>query len=510
MENNKKVVLMILDGWGLGDGSPSDAVHCARTPFMDELTSHYPTSQLRTDGDNVGLPAGQMGNSEVGHLNIGAGRIVYQDLVRINKAVDEDTLKDNEALNEAIDTAKTRGCGLHFMGLVSPGGIHSHQEHLYYLCKLASMCDVQDIYVHAFTDGRDCDPHSGLEYLDALLQELSGTNAELVSVVGRYYAMDRDKRWERIKRAYDMLRYGNGKHTTDLIKAVRESYAEGISDEFIQPIVKTDRHGNPVGRIREGDVVVCFNFRTDRCRELTKALVLEEMPEHGLKTLGLHYVTMTKYDESFTNIPVIFDKANLQNTIGEVISSAGLKQLRIAETEKYPHVTFFFSGGREKPFEGEDRILVNSPKVATYDMQPEMSALEVSARMCAELKKQDKDFICINYANSDMVGHTGVYQAILKAVETVDTCVKQVVDCGRQNGYSFIIIADHGNSDHAINADGSPNTAHSMNPVPCILVDGDYECINDGILADIAPTILSLMNLDIPSEMSGKILVPTE
>lgn len=507
MSTRKKAVLIILDGWGYGNHSQSDAIHHARTPFMDGLHERFPHSTLRTSGEDVGLPDGQMGNSEVGHLNLGAGRVVYQDLVRINRACADRSINTNPVLVEAMQHAKNAGVNLHFMGLVSNGGVHSSQEHLHHLCSMATELGVQNAFVHAFTDGRDTDPKSGLGFVTALENHLATTNCKLASVVGRYYAMDRDKRWERVKLAYDLLTKGVGTSATDMLQAIQASYNAGVTDEFIKPIVRVNEAGQPLATIQPNDVVICFNFRTDRCREITVALTQQEFPEQAMHTLPLHYVTMTRYDDTFKNVQVVFEKDNLSNTIGEVLANAGKKQIRIAETEKYPHVSFFFSGGREEPFEGEKRIMVNSPKVATYDLQPEMSAPEVTAAIVAELQKGETDFVCLNFANPDMVGHTGVYPAIIKAVETVDDCTRQVVEAGLANGYSFIIIADHGNADFAINSDGSPNTAHTTNPVPCILIDSDHTHIRDGKLGDVAPTLLTLMGLAIPAEMTGEVLV---
>lgn len=503
----KKVALVILDGWGIGDGSKADAIANANTPFVKSLYQKYPHSTLRTSGEDVGLPDGQMGNSEVGHLNIGAGRIVYQDLVLINKAIREKTIDSNPTLTKAFEYAKQNNKAIHLMGLVSEGGVHSSQVHLHYLCDMAKANGLQNIFVHAFMDGRDTDPKSGLGYLTNLQDHLQKSGGKIASVVGRYYAMDRDRRWDRIKVAYDLLLKGEGKKTKDILKAVEESYAENVTDEFIKPIVNTDVSENPIGIVKENDVVICFNFRTDRCREITQVLTQQNMPEHGMKTIPLHYVTLTNYDSSFKNIHVVYDKDNLPNTLGEVLEKAGKKQLRIAETEKYPHVTFFFSGGREKEFIGEKRIMIPSPKVATYDLQPEMSAPELTEAIVKEINGQKPDFICLNYANIDMVGHTGIYNAIIKAVETVDACLKRLVEAGLQNNYSFVIIADHGNADFAINPDNSPNTAHSTNPVPCILIDADYKKVSNGKLSDIAPTILTLMGIPIPKEMIGNVLV---
>jgi len=505
--NSKKVALLILDGWGLGDHSKADAIYNANTPFFDSCLKTKAHATLKTSGEWVGLPDGQMGNSEVGHLNIGAGRVVYQDLVKINKAIKEKTIDTNQTLLDAFDYAKEKNAAVHFMGLVSDGGIHSHQEHLYKLCDMAKDNIVNKVFVHAFTDGRDCDPKSGKGQLEQLEQHLSHSAGELVSVVGRYYAMDRDKRWERIKAAYDMLLCSIGIKSTDLIASVQESYDNGVTDEFIQPILKVDEAGKGIGRIAANDVVICFNYRTDRCREITIALTQQNLMEEKMMTLPLYYVTMTNYKESFKNIHIIFNKDNLQNTLGEVLANNKKTQIRIAETEKYPHVTFFFSGGREEQFADEKRLMIDSPKVATYEMQPEMSAEEVTQTILPEIENETADFICLNFANADMVGHTGFYDAIIEAVEKVDNCVERIVTKGVEHGYSFIIIADHGNADFAINNDGSPNTAHSTNLVPCILIDKDYHAVKNGKLADVAPTILKLLNLDIPNEMTGEVLI---
>jgi 2,3-bisphosphoglycerate-independent phosphoglycerate mutase len=455
----------------------------------------------------VGLPDGQMGNSEVGHLNIGAGRVVYQDLVRINKAIEDSTIAKNQTLVDAFNYAKDKKVAVHFIGLVSDGGVHSLDKHLYKLCDITKDYGLDKVYIHALTDGRDVDPRSGLGFVQQLQNHLTKSNGVIASLVGRYYGMDRDKRWERVKESYDLMVHGKGKQTKDIVKSIQESYDEGVTDEFIKPLVRVDEKGEPIGTIKPNDVVICFNFRTDRLRETTIVLTQKDMPEFGMKTMPLHYVTMTRYDETFKNVHIVYDKDNLENTIGEILSNNGKKQIRIAETEKYAHVTFFFSGGREVEFNGEKRIMIPSPKVATYDLQPEMSAPLVKDAIVAELKKKEADFVCLNFANGDMVGHTGVYSAITKAIETVDSCVREVVETAKANGYEAIIIADHGNADYAVNDDGSENTAHSLNPVPFILVSDRYKKAENGILADVAPTILSMMGIDIPSEMTGKILV---
>jgi len=507
MMSTKKVALLILDGWGFGDKSKSDAIYNANTPYFDSCLVKYPYSTLHTSGKYVGLPDGQMGNSEVGHLNIGAGRIVYQDFAKINKACEDNSIADNETLKAAFQHAKKNNVPVHFMGLVSDGGIHSHQKHLYKLCDLAKENNVDDVFIHAFTDGRDCDPKSGKGQLEALENHLSTSKGEIVSIIGRYYAMDRDNRWERVKDAYDLLLEGTGSKSQNIVNSIQDSYNNNITDEFVKPIVKVDENNTPKGRVKPNDVVICFNFRTDRCREITIALTQEDMASEGMKTIPLHYVTMTNYNRDFKKVHVLYDKDNIQNTLGEVLERHNKTQIRIAETEKYPHVTFFFSGGREKEFEGEKRLMASSPKVATYDLQPEMSAEEVTQKILPEIENATSDFICLNFANTDMVGHTGVYSAIIAAAEKVDNCVERIVAKGLENGYSFIIIADHGNADFAINADGSPNTAHSTNPVPCILIDADNKEIKDGKLGDIAPTILSLLNVEIPAEMTGEILI---
>lgn len=497
--------LIILDGWGIGNGSKSDAIANANTPFMDSLLKNYPNATLKTSGEDVGLPEGQMGNSEVGHLNIGAGRIVYQELTRINKSIRDGEFQQNTVLNNAFQQAKSRGCKIHFIGLVSKGGVHSSQEHLYALCDMAKSYELNNVFIHAFTDGRDCDPKSGLGFMQELEEHLKISTGKVASVIGRYYSMDRDNRWERVKKAFDLLTKGVGSKYTSSDEAIESSYENGITDEFIEPSIIDSN-----GVIENGDVVICFNFRTDRPREITIALTQKAFPEFQMEPLDLHYCSMTNYDATFKNIKVVFEKDNLFNTIGEVISNAGKTQVRIAETEKYPHVTFFFSGGRESVFEKEDRILVNSPKVATYDLQPEMSAQEVRNRIVEFMQTNNPDFICLNFANPDMVGHTGVYEAIVKAVETVDSCLKDVVNKGQELGYEFLVIADHGNADYALNDDGSPNTAHSLNPVPMVLVTNDKTVkLQHGILADVSPTILHRMGISVPAEMTGKNLTET-
>lgn len=500
--SEKKLALLILDGWGIGDGSYSDAVAQAHTPVMDELMARHPWSKLHTSGLDVGLPPGQMGNSEVGHLNIGAGRVVYQDLVKINLAIENKLLDNNPVLQDAFRAAKNGG-RLHIMGLVSDGCIHSSHLHLHRLIELAQEAGVPEFYIHAFTDGRDTDPKSGIGFIGQLLQKLESTRGKLASLVGRYYAMDRDRRWERIKRAYDLLVHGIGEHCSDITASLQNKYDSGERDEFIQPLVMSGVDG----RIRAGDVVICFNYRTDRCREITHVLTQADMPEEGMLTLPVKYVTMTNYDDKFKNVEVIFHKDDLASTLGEVLADAGKTQLRIAETEKYPHVTFFFSGGREAEFVGESRIMVPSPKVATYDLQPEMSAAGVRDGVINAIREYQPDFICLNFANPDMVGHTGVYSAIIKAVETVDSCLGNVISALEHFNYSALIVADHGNADYAVNPDGSPNTAHTVNPVPCILIDNHFRKIKNGKLADLAPTILRIMNVEIPSAMSGEVLV---
>ena len=504
---NKKVILMILDGWGKSPDPKVSAIDNANTPFIDSLYSKYPNAQLRTDGLNVGLPEGQMGNSEVGHMNLGAGRIVYQDLAKINLAVANKTMNQEKPLMDAFDYAKKNNKAVHFLGLLSDGGVHSHTSHLRGLIDVAQAEGVQKMFVHGFTDGRDVDPKSGANYISDLENYLKNTNAKLASVIGRYYAMDRDKRWERVKLAYDLIVNGIGTKTQNIIESIKESYANDITDEFIQPLVITEEDNNPIAMIKEDDVVIFFNFRTDRGRELTEALSQKDFHEQNMHKLNLYYVTMTNYDETYSNVHVIYDKDNITETLGEVLEKAHKKQIRIAETEKYPHVTFFFSGGREEPFEGESRILKNSPKVATYDLQPEMSAFELKDALIPELQKGEVDFVCLNFANGDMVGHTGVMEAAIKACEAVDICVKEVVETAIENNYTTIIIADHGNCETMINPDGTPNTAHTTNPVPIILVDKDLKNINNGVLGDIAPTVLELMGIQQPEAMTCKSLL---
>lgn len=504
---NKKVLLMILDGWGITQDPKVSAIAQANTPFMDSVIKEYPHAELRTDGMSVGLPEGQMGNSEVGHMNLGAGRIVYQDLVKINMAVEKNTLKDEPVLEQAFSYAIKNNKPIHFMGLLSDGGVHSHINHLKGLLSAAEEFGVKEKYVHAFTDGRDVDPHSGKEFIIEIEEHLKKTNSKLATVIGRYFAMDRDKRWERVKKAYDLITKGVGQKSTNAAEAMENSYKNNISDEFIEPIVLTDEAGEPVAKLSEKDVVIFFNFRTDRGRQLTQALTQENFAEYDMKKLMLYYVTITKYDDSFEGINVVFKKDNIKSTLGEVLEYTGKKQIRIAETEKYPHVTFFFSGGREKPFKGEKRIMCNSPKVATYDLQPEMSAYELRDKIIPEIKDHSADFICLNFANPDMVGHTGVFEAAVKACETVDSCAKDVAEVARKNDYSVLIIADHGNSETMINPDGSPNTAHTTNPVPLILMDSDVKEIKSGKLGDIAPTILKLMGIDQPDLMTQDPLI---
>jgi 2,3-bisphosphoglycerate-independent phosphoglycerate mutase len=506
--SQKKVILVIMDGWGLGKVASSDAIQHANVPFTKSLYSKYPNTTLITCGELVGLPEGQMGNSEVGHLNLGAGRIVYQELQRINVAVRDGSFAKNEQLLKSIRFAKQNNKPLHLLGLVSDGGVHSHINHLKAIVSICQSEGLKDVFVHAFTDGRDCDPKSGLAFIKELNDHLNKTVGKIATVCGRYYAMDRDKRWERVKLAYDAMVNGVGQFSTDAVAAVESSYSNSVTDEFIKPVVITTKDQKPIGVIKDGDVALCFNFRTDRCREITEVLTQMDLPEFSMKKLSLHYTTMTQYDQSFQNVNVVFENDDLKNTLGEILQQHGLKQIRIAETEKYPHVTFFFSGGREIPFEGEKRILVASPKVATYDLKPEMSAFELTDALLPEIMSQSADFICLNYANADMVGHTGIWNAAIMAVETVDKCVEKVVNAGLANGYTIFLTADHGNSDYLINEDGSPNTAHTLNPVPFFIIDKDWKgTVKPGKLGDIAPTILKMMGLPIPKEMTGDILI---
>jgi len=506
--DNKKVILIIMDGWGLGKVASADAIQHAKTPFVSSLYTKYPNTTLTTCGEAVGLPEGQMGNSEVGHLNLGAGRIVYQELQRINVAVRDGSFAKNEILLNSIRLAKKNQKPLHLIGLVSDGGVHSHINHLKAIIDVCRNEKLKDVFIHAFTDGRDTDPKSGLGFIKDLQSHLNKTVGKIASVSGRYYAMDRDKRWERVKLAYDALVKGEGDKATDAVQAIENSYKKNITDEFIRPCVIVNEDQQPLATINNDDVVICFNFRTDRCREITQVLTQIDQPDFGMKKLSLDYTTMTEYDQSFKNVHVIFDNDNLKNTLGEILEQHRLKQIRIAETEKYPHVSFFFSGGREIPFEGEKRILIPSPKVATYDLKPEMSAYEVTNALLPEIKNKTADFICLNYANADMVGHTGVWEAAIKAVETVDSCVEKVVTAGLENGYTSFVTADHGNSDYMINEDGTPNTAHTLNPVPFFIIDNEWRGkIKPGKLGDVAPTILTMMDIELPKEMTGEILI---
>ncbi|MFT4983610.1 MAG: 2,3-bisphosphoglycerate-independent phosphoglycerate mutase [Flavobacterium sp.] len=499
---NKKVILMILDGWGKSPDPKVSAIDNANIPFIKSLYKNYPSAQLRTDGLNVGLPEGQMGNSEVGHMNLGAGRIVYQDLAKINLAVANKTLAKEQVLQDAFQYALDNHKKVHFLGLVSDGGVHSHTSHLRALIDASQHYGLKDVYIHAFTDGRDVDPKSGKKYIQDLENYIKNTSVELASIIGRYYAMDRDKRWERIKLAYDLLVNGQGTHSRNAVATIEESYANDVSDEFIDPITMTNSHDEPTATIEEGDVVIFFNFRTDRGRELTEVLTQMDLHEQNMHKLNLYYVTLTNYDETYKNVKVVYNKDNITETLGEVLEKANKTQIRIAETEKYPHVTFFFSGGREEPFIGESRILKNSPKVATYDLQPEMSAFELTDALIPELEKGAVDFICLNFANGDMVGHTGIMSAAIQACEAVEKCVEKVITAALANDYTTIVIADHGNCETMINPDGSPNTAHTTHPVPIILVDKELKQINDGVLGDIAPTILELMGIEKPAVMT--------
>ena len=504
---SNKVLLMILDGWGNGDHTKSDAIYSTNPAYINAMTKAYPHAELKTDGENVGLPEGQMGNSEVGHLNIGAGRVVYQDLVKINRACRDNSILENKEIVAAFEYAKANSVNVHFMGLVSDGGVHSSLDHLFKLCDISKHYGIENTFVHCFMDGRDTDPRSGKGFIDALEKHMQQSAGKIASIIGRYYAMDRDKRWERVKIAYDQLVNGIGEKSSNMVEAMQKSYDEGVTDEFVKPIVNVDAEGNAIGTIKPNDVVIFFNYRNDRAKELTIVLTQEDMEAEGMHTMPLYYCCMTPYDAKFQGLHILFDKDNVPNTIGEYIANQGLKQLRIAETEKYAHVTFFLNGGREDKFAEEDRILVASPKVATYDLQPEMSAYEVKDKLVEALGEQKYDFICLNFANGDMVGHTGVYEAIEKAVKAVDECVEAVVEAAKKNGYEVVQIADHGNADNAINADGTPNTAHSLNPVPIVVVSDRVKSVKSGILADVAPTVLDLMGLEKPAEMTGESLV---
>ncbi len=504
---DKKVLLMILDGWGIGNGTKSDVISTMKPAYISAMTEAYPHAQLRTDGENVGLPNGQMGNSQVGHLNIGAGRVVYQDLVKINRACADNSIFQNEEIVKAFEYAKANGVNVHFMGLTSDGGVHSSIEHLYKLAEISKHYGIENTFVHCFMDGRDTDPKSGKGFIADVEANLAKSTGKIASIIGRYYAMDRDKRWERVKVAYDCLVNGVGEASSDMVEAMQRSYDEGVTDEFVKPIVRIDENGEVIGRIKPNDLVIFYNYRNDRAKEITIVLTQQDMPEEGMHTMPLYYCCMTPYDAKFEGLHILFDKENVRNTIGEYVSSLGLSQLRIAETEKYAHVTFFLNGGRETEFENESRILVASPKVATYDLQPEMSAYEVKDKLVEALGTQKFDFICLNFANGDMVGHTGIYEAIEKAVKAVDECVSEVVEAAKANGYEVVMIADHGNADNAVNEDGSPNTAHSLNPVPIVVVSDRVAKVEDGILADVAPTVLKLMGLEQPAEMTGKALV---
>ncbi len=504
---SKKVILLILDGWGFAPDPKVSAVDLAKTPFIDSLYKKYHNTELLTDGENVGLPNGQMGNSEVGHMNLGAGRIVYQDLAKISKAVKEKTLEKEATLIAALEHAEKNNKNIHLVGLLSDGGVHSHIEHLEGLIDIAAAYKPKGIFLHAFTDGRDVDPKSGLGFIGRIEKKLEENRGKLATVIGRYFAMDRDQRWERVKKTYDLLINGNGKLSHDIQKDIKESYHSGVTDEFIEPLVAVDENSQPIAKISNDDVLIFFNFRTDRGRQLTQALSQKSFPEYQMEPLNLHYVTLTNYDKTFKNIKVVFEKDNLQDTLGETLSKAGKTQIRIAETEKYPHVTFFFNGGREVPFEGEERLLCPSPKVATYDLQPEMSAFDIRDSIIPKINEAKTDFICLNFANPDMVGHTGDINAAIKACETVDQCAGEIITAALEQEYSIIVIADHGNCETMVNADGSPNTAHTTNPVPLILVENEPTPISKGVLGDVAPTILKLMQINIPEAMTGKTLV---
>lgn len=501
----KKALLMILDGWGVGNHSKGDVIFSTPTPYWDSLLANYPHSELQASGENVGLPDGQMGNSEVGHLNIGAGRVLYQDLVKINKSIADKSIMNNKEIVSAFTYAKENGKAIHFMGLTSNGGVHSSLEHLYALCDIAKEYGLEKVFIHCFMDGRDTDPKSGKGFIEEVEAHCKKSTGVIASIVGRFYAMDRDKRWNRVKEAYDLLIEGKGKQADDMVKAMQESYDADVTDEFVLPI----NNSTVDGTIKEGDAVIFFNYRNDRAKELTIALTQQDMPEEGMKTiLGLQYYCMTPYDSSFKGVHILFDKENVQNTLGEYLANSGKKQLHIAETEKYAHVTFFFNGGRETPYDNEDRILVPSPKVATYDLKPEMSAYEVKDKLVEAIGTEKYDFIVVNYANGDMVGHTGIYEAIEKAVVAIDNCVKDTVEAAKAHDYEVIIIADHGNADNAINSDGTPNTAHSLNPVPCVYVTANKDAkVENGILADVAPTILKIMGMEQPADMTGKALI---
>ncbi|XRE43637.1 2,3-bisphosphoglycerate-independent phosphoglycerate mutase [Tenacibaculum discolor] len=504
---NKKVILMILDGWGITQDPKVSAIYNAKTPFINSLYDKFPHAQLRTDGKHVGLPVGQMGNSEVGHMNLGAGRIVYQNLAKINKAVKDGTLAQEKELLNAFEYAKANNKNVHFLGLVSNGGIHSHIDHLKGLLSAANNIGLDNVYLHAFTDGRDCDPKSGKYFINDIQEHMQETTGELATITGRYYAMDRDNRWERVQLAYDALVNGEGSFSSDASTSIQQSYDSDVTDEFIKPIIMVNKNNQPKTTIKEDDIVIFFNFRTDRGRQLTEALSQKDFPEFNMKKLPLYFVTMTNYDDTFNNIHVIYDGKNIENTLGEVLESAGKSQIRIAETEKYPHVTFFFSGGREEEFKGEKRLLCPSPKVATYDLKPEMSAYEIRDAIVPELQSGDVDFVCLNFANGDMVGHTGVFEAAVKACEAVDDCVKDVITTALDNDYTTILIADHGNCETMINPDGTPHTAHTTNPVPMILIDKELKSIKSGILGDVAPTILKLMGVEQPEEMTQHSLI---
>ncbi len=506
---SKKVLLMILDGWGNGDKGKADVIYQTAPKYINAMTAAYPHAQLRTDGENVGLPEGQMGNSEVGHLNIGAGRVVYQDLVKINRACRDNSIMDNLEVKAAFEYAKAKGVNVHFMGLTSNGGVHSSLDHLFKLCEISKAYGIENTYVHCFMDGRDTDPRSGKGFIEELEAQCAKSAGHVASVIGRYYAMDRDKRWERVKEAYDLMVGGVGEGVSEggMVAAMQRSYDAGVTDEFIKPLFLQNEAGDAVGRVKADDMVIFFNYRNDRAKEITEVLTQTDYPEFGMAKMPLYYCCMTPYDSKFEGLHILFNKENVANTIGEYVSKLGMSQLRIAETEKYAHVTFFLNGGREECFEGEERILVGSPKVATYDLQPEMSAPEVADKLVVALGEQRFDFICLNFANGDMVGHTGIYSAIESAVKTVDECVEKVVEAAKANGYEVVMIADHGNADNAVNADGSPNTAHSLNPVPIVVVSDRVASVKSGILADVAPTVLNMMGLDAPADMTGDVLV---